>query len=212
MALPELTPVASRDDIVAIDSALLRNRVSLQSLVALDIFDAPSYYWSGFGDLVACGQTWQGIGNVIEISEIPMGMAQAASAVSLKLQGKANAAGMGDLLTKVRANPDAVQGREIAVLGALFDPVSTIGTGMIGNPFFLFRSKQGGRVQINSDAGSDGVSHAITLSAESWFSGVRDVAHEYVTDSAVKSRTPGDRGGEHVAQIAIGKDVIWRRD
>ena len=63
--------MGAREDLLAIpDDVLRRGDIAQAVLVHMDFLDAPQRWWSGFGDLDAGGFRWQGLGDLIGVSEI----------------------------------------------------------------------------------------------------------------------------------------------
>ena len=63
--------MGARDDLLAIPDEVLRNgNIAQAVLVHMDFRDTPKRWWTGFGDLNAGAHTWQGLGDLISISQI----------------------------------------------------------------------------------------------------------------------------------------------
>lgn len=198
----------AREDLLAIPDAMLRNgRIGQAVLVFMDFQGAPKRWWTGFGDLVAAGRRWQGVGELIDISNISTAYQVSAKQISFRLAATL------EMFALAQAAKDRVRDRAVTVNLQLFamDPVTVAGseiqTGQpIGSPISLFS----GTMQKMPWKADGPNLREITLEAEGLFFRRNAPPRGRWTDADQKARHSGDRGLERLPLYANGYETTWR--
>lgn len=98
-----------------IESQIAGSQIRVAPLALFDFKSGPVRLWQGFGDVVIDGFTWQGIGNMAQITNIESGIGQAATELTFQLYGSQG------LLDNIEADSEDSQGREVTVYFQFFD-------------------------------------------------------------------------------------------
>lgn len=99
--------MAEYDDLI--EAQLAGAHLSVAALVTFDFKSGPVRLWSGTGDLAAAGETWQGIGELGQMSAITAGTGLAAEEVDFSLFGSEG------LLANLAADAEEAAAREVTV-------------------------------------------------------------------------------------------------
>ena len=99
--------MTARDDLLAIPDELLRSgRIAEAVLVHMEFAITPKRWWTGFGDLQVAGETWQGLGDLISISEISTAYQVSAEQVTFEVAATPEMLSMAlDAKARVRDRP-----------------------------------------------------------------------------------------------------------
>lgn len=186
-----------RDDLLAIpDETLRRGNIGQAALVFMDFRDTPRRWWTGFGDLSVGGYTWQGVGDLIEISPIQTAYSLSASSVTFAL------ACTPELLALALDAKARVRDRAVTVSMQLFDMDTKQS---LGTPFVMFS----GTMQRMPWAADGPEQRTLTVEAEGLFFRRNAPPRGRWTDSDQKARYPGDRGLERLP-IYVNHETRWR--
>lgn len=186
-----------RDEIITIpDEQLRRGNISADYLVFMDFDGAPKRWWTGWGDLRANGHTWQGIGDMISISGIPMSYKPSADSVTFNISAASQ-----EQLQLAKGSSDLSYGREVTIYMQLFLVAPAEGQPWqpLGPGFSLY---SGWMDQLTYKAERDKsgkASRLLRLQAEGVFVRRNAPANGRWTDSDQKRRHPGDKGCERMA-------------
>jgi len=202
--------MGAREDLLAIPDEVLRNGSIAQAvLVHMDFQDAPKRWWTGFGELSVGGHTWQGLGDLIGVSQIESSYALSAREVTFTVAATPEMLGLA-LAAKAR-----VRDREVSIYLQLFANAtmanftpggSEIMTGdPIGSPMSLFT----GTMQRMPFEGEGTTKRSVQL--EAWGIWMRRNAapRGRWTDSDQRARYPGDRGFERLP-LYVNYETKWR--
>lgn len=187
----------TRDELLAIPNEKLRQgNISADYLVYMDFEGTPKNWWTGWGDLRAMGGTWQGIGDLISVSGLPMSYKPSADTVNFKISSASKEM---QLLAKQSASK--VYGREVAVYMQFFEVFPDAGQPWqpLGPAFSVYA---GWMDQLSYKASRDDkgiLTRRLELSAEGVFVRRNAPANGRWTDADQKRRHPGDRGCERMA-------------
>lgn len=199
----------ARDDLLAIPDDVLRNgRIGQAALVFMDFRDAPKRWWTGFGDLDVAGHRWQGLGDLISISEISTSYQVSAEQLTFELAATPE---MVTLATNARAR---VRDRAVTVYLQLFAmeqmqvASQEIQSGApIGSPLAMFT----GTMQKMPWSADGSTMRQLSLECEGLFFRRNAAPRGRWTDPDQKARFPGDRGFERLPLYANGYEAAWRR-
>jgi hypothetical protein len=151
-------------------------------LVFFDFASAPKRLHSGFGDLLADGRVWQGLGGLGSVSAIESSISGTAPTVTFTLSG------VGDGIARdVVAAPTEIKGRACAVRLAFFT-VDTLAP--IGLPYTLFRGTMDRLIHQAPSA----TNWTAQLTAETRFVRRGLPPFGQLTDRDQQRRYPGDTG------------------
>ena len=153
-------------------------------------------YWDGFGSLVAYTSTYLGAAQVVQRSDIPIGVNDEQGSLSLTFSGVDPA-----LVTKVRASTAEFYGRPITIWGQFFDDKLQLS----GNRFQLFR----GTMDVPTYGSTGPHSRQIVISCEGEWSDRNGAELVYFSDAAQKKLFAGDRGLEYVYRYSPGVKRRW---
>ena len=200
--------MGAREDLIAIPDEVLRNgSIGQAVLVFMDFKDAPKRWWTGFGDLAAGGQTWQGLGNLISVSKIETSYAISAEQVTFKVAATA------EMLALALAAKSRVRDRRVIVSLQLFavTDFDIEGSGFsngdpIGSPIALYS----GTMQRMPWSATGTTDRTISIECEGNFFRRNAAPRGNWTDADQKARHPGDRGFERLALYANGYETGWR--
>lgn len=197
-----------RDEIIAIPDSKLRNaNIAADYLIFMDFLDAPRRIWTGWGDLVAEGYTWQGVGDVIGVGEIPASNSATAESVTLTLQGATS-----EMQALARASNSRVQGRSIVIYQQFFDVTPDDETVQPWSPLmpaFAIYSGKMDRMSYSAERDTDAsYLRTIELSTYGLFTNRNAPANGRWTDSDQQRRYPGDLGCSRMP-IYAGYSPVW---
>lgn len=172
-------------------------RVSVTTLVKLDFDDEPLYAWTGVGLLRAASQEWRGLGEVAQVSALPLGIGDSAGMATFALSGVDQ-----DTVRIARSEAGKVEGRAATVWRqflsgphrALLDPLY-MGTWIMMSPRFAFARN----------------SRTISVSARSEFDDRKTLTQEYYSDARQRELYPDDVFHEFISQMVEGLVVNWPR-
>jgi len=208
-----LDPPGTRADLLAARPGLSLPGAVPVLLVAMDVFDAPIYWWTGEGDVEALGQTWTGAGQVVSISEITTGHVDGATSVDFGIVGDLEYGELRDLRDRLIAQPDGVIGRACHIYLGVMDIHEPFGPGWLFTPTALFISRRMASPRLSARMGEDGMTLRISVTAEGPFTALRKPGYGTYSDAAFKARASGDQAGEYLGEIAKGAKLEppWRR-
>ena len=191
--------MGARDDLLAVPDEVLRTgKVGQAALVFMDFRDAPKRWWTGFGDLDAGGYRWQGLGDLIGISEIETSYDLSAQTVTFTV------AATQEMLANAIAAKTRVRDRTVTVSMQLFAVEARDGETQrnqpLGSPFVLFS----GTMQRMPWAARGPNERTIRIEAEGLFFRRNAPPQGLWTDADQKSRYPGDKGLERLPLYAGG--------
>lgn len=200
--------MGAREDLLAIPDEVLRNgRIGQAALVFMDFRDAPKRWWTGFGDLDVAGHRWQGLGDLISISQISTSYQVSAEQVTFQV------AATQEMLSLALAAKDRVRDRTVTVYMQLFAMDAQAAAGQqvesgnpIGSPMSLFN----GTMQRMPWSAEGATKRQITIEAEGLFFRRNTAPRGRWTDPDQKARHPGDRGFERLPLYAGGYEAHWR--
>ena len=203
--------MGAREDLLAIPDEVLRNgNIAQAVLVHMDFRDTPKRWWTGFGDLNAGGHTWQGIGDLISISQITSSYKVSAEPATFEV------AATPEMLALALAEKERVRGRDVTIYLQLFANVHMSsftpgGTEImagdpIGSPLTLFS----GSMQRMPWKASGPTQRSISIECEGIFLRRNLPPRGRWTDSDQKARYPGDRGLERLPIYAASYETRWR--
>lgn len=194
-----------RNDILAVPDADLRaGNVAGAALVFMDFLDAPKRWWTGFGDLDAGGQRWQGTGDFIGISEIDTAYDLSAGQVTFTV------APTPEMLANALNAKSRVRDRAVTVSMQLFQMQgqgADVQPGQpLGPPFVLFT----GTMQRMPWSATGTTQRSLTVEAEGLFFRRNAPPRGRWTDADQKARWPGDRGLERLPLYASSAGYTTR--
>ena len=198
-----------RDDIIAISNDKLRSaRIAADYLIFMDFLDAPRRVWTGWGNLEAEGHTWQGVGDLIGVSEIPASTSATAESVTLTLQGAT-----AEMQELARASKTRVQDRQIIIYQQFFDvtpddtdvqPWSPL------MPAFAVYSGKMDRMAYSAERDGDAnYRRSIELTTYGLFTNRNAPANGRWTDSDQQRRYPGELGCSRMPIYASSYSPTW---
>ncbi|QBF32140.1 hypothetical protein [Thalassococcus sp. S3] len=205
----------TRADLLAIPSAEL-NRPHIAPVLfgAMDVFDAPAYWWTGTGEVRALSQTFLGFGEMVGVSEIQLGHIAGARFVDFEIRGDVTRGGpFRDLTRRIQAEPEGIVGRECRLFLGFADLLALDGLALLCPPITLFKSNVLSHPRIRIARDRERQISRITVTAEGPLTRVRKPGNGRLTDAAQKVRAPGDRGLEYVAPLAKNQTLEpgWTR-
>lgn len=201
--------MGAREDLLAIPDETLRSgRIGQAVLVFMDFEGAPKRWWTGFGDIEVAGNRWQGLGDLISVSEIETSYQLSAEKVTFEVAATA------EMLALALASKSRVRDRAVTIYLQLFalDDLSVSGTGFetgspLGAPLALFTGTMQ-RMPWSAEGSDD---RRITIEAEGLFFRRNAPPRGRWTDPDQKARHAGDRGLERLPLYANGYETTWRR-
>ena len=187
-----------REDLLAIPDDVLRSgQIGQAALVWMDFAGGAKRWWTGFGDLDAGGHRWQGVGDLISISQISTAYDLSAEPMTFTL------ACTPELLALAINAKARVRDRPVTVSLQLFE----MGTKQVlGSPFVMFS----GTMQRMPWKASGPTERTLTLEAEGLFFRRNAPPRGRWTDADQRARYPGDRGFERMPLYANGYESMWR--
>ncbi|MGA0615319.1 hypothetical protein [Paracoccus sp. KR1-242] len=203
--------MGAREDLLAIPDELLRNGSIAQAvLVHMDFQGSPQRWWTGFGDLDVGGFRWQGLGDLIGVSEISSSYGVSARKVTFTVQATPA------MLALALAAKSRVRDRDVTVSLQLFANARlaawTSGGGEImegdpiGSPMALYT----GTMQRMPWSAQGTTKRTIQIEAWGIWMTRNSAPRGRLTDADQKARYPGDRGLERLPLYANGYESEWR--
>jgi hypothetical protein len=163
-------------------------------LAELDFVSGAKRLWSGVGNFIWNGFTWEGTGDLGRVSSIEETMELRAAGMALQLAGVD-----ADDLTEVIAEP--IQGRRARVYFGFRD----INYQLVSNPVVIFDGRMD-TVEIIDG----GPSATITMMVESRLRDLERARVRRYTQAEQQNRFPGDKGLEYVPSLQE-IDIPWGR-
>lgn len=170
--------------------------VFLGELYKVEFTSGTEFYWDGFGDLAAYGETWKGAANVVSRSEIPLGVDDDAGQLTLTMSGVDP-----DIVAAVRAAEPEIYGRSITIWGQFFDEVFQLSD----DRFFLF----GGTMDVPTYSAQGPTSRSIVIPCEGEWADRNGAAFSFFSDLDQQHRYPDDKGCEYVYRYNPGVHRQW---
>ena len=201
--------MGAREDLLAIPDEVLRNGSIAQAvLVHMDFRETPKRWWGGFGDMQTGGHLWEGVGDLIAISEISTAYQVSAEAVTFTV------AATPEMLALALAAKARVRDRAVTVYSQLFavEDVAlpeggTVQRGQpIGSPMALF----GGTMQRMPWSADGPTSRTVQVEAEGLFFRRNMAPRGRWTDTDQRARFGNDRGFERIPLYVGGYETRWR--
>ena len=196
----------TRDELLAVPNEKLRNgNISADYLVHMDCLDAPKNWWTGWGDLRTSGRTWQGIGDLISVSGLPMSYKPSADQATFKI-----ASATKEMQLLARQSAKRVYGRAVTVSMQFFEVFPDAGQPWqpLGPAFTLYSGWMD-QLTYKAARNEDGkMSRYIELTAEGVFVRRNAPANGRWTDADQKRRHPDDKGCERMP-IYMNYSPIW---
>lgn len=200
--------MGAREDLIAIPDAVYRTgKLGQAALVFMDFQGAPKRWWAGFGDIAAGGHRWQGVGDLISISEITTSYSVSAEPMTFQL------AATPEMLALALAAKTRVRDRQVQVFLQLYATEGFTSGGAsyaegqaIASPFSLYN----GTMQKMPWSASGSADRTITLECEGNFFRRNAPPRGNWNDADQKARYPGDRGFERLPLYAGNYDAKWR--
>lgn len=194
--------MGARDDLLAIPDELLRNgSIAEAVLVFMDFGTGAKRWWAGFGPLTHAGYDWEGIGDLISISDLTADYQMSADPVTFALAATA------EMMVLCRNAKAQVTGRQVIVYSQLFATTQIDAVGpwqALGQPLPLFVGTMG---PMTYDA--DGpTQRRITLQCEGFFARRNAPPRGLWTDRDQQARYSLDRGFERVG-IYTDYETRW---
>jgi len=157
-------------------------------LVEFDFTSETMRLWQGFGDIVAGGETWSGLGELGSISGLESPVNGNAPNVTFTLSGVSP-----DIVSKAVNSSAEVKGRPVTIFIQFFDASWQV----LDAPYAIFAG-----VMDSMKGSMDGPStRTISLTAEGLWTRRIVVPWGYLNASSQRGRYPGDAGCDMVQQI-----------
>lgn len=205
--------MGARDDLLAIPDELLRTgKIAEAVLCWMDFATGAKRWWAGFGPLEHAGHIWDGVGDVISISDLSTDYQMSADPVTLSL------AATPEMVAAAIASKTAVRGRQIVIYSQLFatvkidenewaadQPPAPVGPWQpLGQPMALFSGTMGPMTRTKRGPGD----RQLSLQCEGLWARRNAPPRGLLTDRDQQARTPGDKGLERVAMYT-NYEVKW---
>lgn len=166
--------------------------------------------WTGFGDLIANGETWSGVGNLGALSTVNVGSSGAVEEMTFALAGTA------EMLAAIADDAAESSGREVTVYLQFFDVRSFDDAGNwvewqpLDDPLTLFWGIMGPLTiaRPRPDGADAQAVRTISVSAASALFNRARPAYAYMTDVDQKARHPGDEIFRNM-QSFVDKEARW---
>ncbi len=199
--------MAQFDDLI--EAQLAGATIRAAHLVEFDFKSAPKRLWPGFGDLLAGGETWQGVGEHGRISGIESGTALAAEEMTFTLFGEAG------LLDNIADDGDESAGRTVNVYLQFFDirqideAGNAVDWAVLDDMLVMFAGTMGPlTATIAGPSDERPGTRIISVPAVSAFSNRNRPALAYFSDRDQQGRSPGDNFCVRVSAYSEGS-VTW---
>ena len=189
-------------------TALARSTVRVGTLVDFNFGGTPPdggpvHLWNGFGTRDFAGKTYLGCGDLGNIDGLEEARNPVSHQVSFSLSGVPDSPA--DLLSRVLAAADIVQGRLAVVSLQLFDGAWT----PAGSPIAVyFGIMQPPRVTLEPATETSGARRTLTLPTENLFFGRGRPAAGRYTDREQQMRYPGDLFCQYTA-LLVNQTLNW---
>lgn len=193
--------MADFDDLIQaqLDGAVLR----ASPLVHFDFRSGPARLWKGFGPLVAGGHTWQGIGNLGEMSPLTSSPDGAVEEVTFSLFGDDT------ILSHLLEDAEESDGRLVTIWLQFFDvgrpdaPEADWQT--LSAPIAVRTLRMGPLTIQRLPASSDQrATRIISVRAQSIFVNAKRAVFSTFSDVDQQARSPGDRIFIRVPEFSEG--------
>lgn len=149
--------------------------------------------WSGYGDLVWDGETWNGAGDLVAVDPAPEVTRVVAAGATFRLNGVPS-----DLIAL--AMTEEYQGRACTLWLGMLDAAGLV----VADPIKIFAGRMD--VMEPTDAGDTA---SIVLTAENRLADLGRAPGGSYTDENQKSRYPDDEGLAFIVQIQ-DRELIWK--
>jgi hypothetical protein len=186
-------PTAVKDRITA------RQTVKVSTLIEMEFATETVRCWLGFGDLVANGHTWKGIGQMVAISGLSQAAQGDAQNATFTMSGVS-----APLLAKALDAKNEIPNRPIRVYLQFFDDAWQ----PEGSLFSVWAGVMDAIV-IDRSEGDDGPVRTIQLTAESLFVNRSRPPFGLYSAADQKARYAGDLGCDRVAGFVAGRVARW---
>lgn len=194
--------MGARDDLLAIPDEMLRNgSIAEAVLVWMDFATGAKRWWAGFGPLTHAGYDWEGVGDLIAISDLTTDYQMSADPVTFSLAATA------EMMTLARNAKVSVTGRQVEVYSQLFatTQIDEVGPWQpLGQPMPLFVGTMG-PMTYQADGPSQ---RQITLQCEGFFARRNAPPRGLWTDRDQQARHAGDKGFERLG-IYTDYETRW---
>ena len=204
--------MSARDDLIAIPDELLRSgRIAQAVLVHMDFLDSPKRWWTGFGDLPVAGVTWQGLGDLISVSQISTAYQVSAQQVTFEV------AATPEMLALALSAKSRVRNRDVTIYSQIFAQEDLVIAGftanggeiMSGQPVGSPTSLYSGTMQSMPWAADGPDKRAIRIECEGNFLRRNQPPRGRWTDADQRALYLGDRGFERLALYANSYETKW---
>lgn len=195
--------MGARDDLLAIPDADLRDGTIAEAVLCwMDFGTGAKRWWAGFGDLDHAGHVWQGVGDVISISDLTTSYEMSADPLSFGF------AATPEMIALAKANKTAVRGRQVVVYTQFFKTVAqdaSVGPWQpLGSPIALFSGTMGPMTYAREGAQSQ----QIGLTCEGLWARRNAPPRGLWTDRDQQARHAGDKGLERTT-LYINYETEW---
>jgi len=144
--------------------------------------------WQGFGDIVAGGETWSGLGEFGSISGLESPVNGNAPNVTFTLSGVSS-----DIVSKATSATTEVRGRPVTLFVQFFDGAWQV----LDQPYAIFSGVMD-QMTIRADGPA---TRTIDLTAESLWTRRLVVPWGYMSATSQRARYPGDTGFDLMQQM-----------
>lgn len=176
--------------------ALAGETVLIARLLEIDAASGPVRLWDGIGTLTTTdGKSWSGMGELIDLGDLPGLMGLAAEKVEMTLSGVP-----AELRALAAASDAEIQGRDVLVYVQFLNQAGQPVDAPVVQVSYIME-----RMRTAADAAGQ---RRIVLEAEGLFSGRRRPPNGTLTDRDQQTRFPGDRGLERVP-LVVDRTVTW---
>lgn len=180
--------------------------VNASLLTYMNFRDDPVRWWLGYGDLVAGGHTWIGMGRrnggaLVQIEGLDAPIGTVAPQTTFTLSGVDPRA-----ISIARASSDKAKGRRVIVYIQFFGSATTPSSELwapMDKPNAIWTGEMD---QVRY--GADAAGAQVTVTAETIWANRNRPPFGLYTDPDQKARFPGDRGLEQVASL-VTKTIRW---
>lgn len=162
----------------------------------MDFRENERRWWTGNGDVVLGGHTWQGTGTFIQIEGLEQPVGTAAPKTTFTVSGVDST-----MVQMARQASDRVKGRRSRVYIQFWDRTDWM---PLDQPYALWT----GRMDQMCYTAEGPSSRTITLTAETLWVNRRIPPYGMYTDRDQNARFPGDRGLEQVVNL-VNKTGRW---
>ena len=183
------------------DEALRRGDVGCTILCQMDFRTNPQNLWAGYGELTVGGVTYQGTGDVIQISSMQLTYGQSAGMVRFSIPNASP-----EMIARCDNQRTEVNARRCQIFYQLFSTVERFDDHygrLIGDPISMF-------VGLMRDMRSTSSAETRVIELEAYGRMSRQGKPPYGrwTDADQRARYPGDTGLGLLASLK-NKSVVW---